>query len=143
MSRFGAQRRKAGRTRSSRRRQRRRRAVAPLTNPVHAESRQVSERHERLKQGRRQLEAFEASNRYESELKGTTLAMINYMLDMWCGDDRAADFDRWWPIVGQYARVLFSAELRGRGARRRLSKLLGRNQARPTRLCEQWLVGYG
>ncbi len=143
MSRAGAQRRPAGRVRTSRRRPYRRRLAAPVSDRPRPESDEAAERRSRLEQGRRRLEAFEASNRYESELKGTTLAMIGYMIEEWCGDEQAADFDRWWPIVGQYARVLFSGDLNGRGARKRLNRLLDRNQRQPTRLCERWLVGYG
>ncbi len=96
-------------------------------------------RRRRLVGVRRQLEAFEVANRYQSELKGTTLAMIAYMDEHWCRPERAADFDRWWRFVERYTAVLTSGELAGPGTFDRLESLLNENQQRPSDLQEQWL----
>ena len=52
------------------------------------------------------LELFATSSRYESEVKGTTLAMIRYMAEHWYGSDRAESFERWWKFVNRYAVAL-------------------------------------
>lgn len=78
------------------------------------------------------VEAFNTSNRYQVELKSLTLAMITYMQDQqWCEPRRQPDFDRWWHILGCYARALAAPEMAGPRARKVLAKLLDQNQNRP------------
>lgn len=113
---------------------RRRSTVRPWRRRAAAGARAAAVRRRRLARLRRQLEAFEASNRYQAELKGTTLALIAYMDDYWCEPERAADFERWWRVVRRYATVLASDPFTGRGARQRLQRLLNENQERPSDL---------
>ncbi len=95
---------------------------------------ETANRQRLLEDTRRRLAAFEARNRYQSQLKSTTMAMIRYLRQHWCEPEHAADFDRWWLIVERYTRVLLSGELQGTGTRRRLNRLLDRNQKKPSEL---------
>ena len=84
-----------------------------------------------MRRARRHLEAFEDSNRYQRELKGTTLALIRYLEEHWRTPGWRADFDSWWPVIERYAAALNHDGFTGRGARDRLWRLLDRNQDRP------------
>ena len=95
-------------------------------------NRSTAARRRRIQHARQQLEAFQPKNAYARQLQGTTLAMVRYMEEHWCGPGRAEDFERWWRVVKHYARVLASRQLEGKGARARLYRLLDKNQRRPT-----------
>lgn len=101
---------------------------------------EVAARHRRLTEAARYLETFEPSSHYESEVKGTTLAMIRYMAEYWCAPEEVENFDRWWQFVDRYLVALDSGTLVGRGARKRMDRLLDRNQIRPLDLNELWLI---
>ncbi len=103
----------------------------------------IDARRRRLAHARRHLEACEAGNRYQSELKGTAMAMIGYLEGRWRIPGWPAEFDRWWQILGRYAGVLASDQLAGPGARKRLKRVLDENQNRPSDLEDRWLTAYG
>lgn len=112
-------------------------AVAPrhtsgVARPRARLARETRHRRRRLEHARRLLEAFETSNRYQAELKGTALALISFMAKYWCGPEHATDFQRWWRVVARYTGVLVSRKLDGPGTRKRLNRLLNQNQSRPT-----------
>ncbi len=88
------------------------------------------------------LEAFASSSRYESEVKGTALAMIRYMAEHWCGPEHAEHFERWWTFVNRYAVALADGKLAGPGACTRKTRLLGKNQMPPSDLDELWLTSW-
>ncbi len=108
--------------------------TAASSEAVARRARFERERRRRLELARRKLEGFEPANRYQSKLQSTTLAMVRYMAEHWCGPDRVEDYDRWWLIVNRYARVLFSGTLQGPGTQARLKRLLDQNQKRPSDL---------
>ncbi len=128
---------------TSRRAAPRRRTSGHSSPPSKVATSDIAGRRRRLAHARRHFEAFEAANRYQSELEGTALAMISYLEDRWRVPGWPADFDRWWRILGRYARVLASGELAGPGARKRLERVLNENQQRPSNLQERWLNAYG
>ncbi len=97
-------------------------------------------RRRRLARARRYLEAFEPSSPCESEVKGTTLAMVVHMEAYWCPPEHAGDFARWWHFVERYGAALAAGTLVGRGQRTRMNKLLNENQMRPSRIDDSWLI---
>ncbi len=88
-------------------------------------------RRRHLRRARRTVAGLPLANRFQAELQGVTLAMIRYMRDHWCGPGHAYDFERWWCIVGYYARVLDSPELAGARNRELLDEILDQIQVQP------------
>ncbi len=91
-------------------------------------------RRTRVRRARRGIAAFPCANRHQAKLQTLALAMLGYMADHWCDPGHEYDFDRWWHIVVYYARVLVSPQLRGRGARKTLKKVLDQDQLHPGEL---------
>jgi hypothetical protein len=115
--------RNAGRNRN-RHWQPRRVVRRPLqTHEVHA-------RRRRLRLAREHIQSLETVNRYQRELKHTTLALVSYLEEHWRSPCWPADYDSWWPVIDRYTGELVSDRLKGRGAQRRLKRLLGENQPR-------------
>ena len=77
------------------------------------------------------MEALAAGNRYRRELKDTALALIRYLEEHWRTPGWRDDYDSWWPFIDRYAAALASDPFTGRGALKRLRKLLDRNQRPP------------
>ena len=73
---------------------------------------------------RRQVEAFEVSNRYQLELLGVLVTMLDYMEGLPCCVGQEREFERWWGHLNVYGRMLWSQEMAGKRARKVLKKLL-------------------
>ncbi len=96
--------------------------VDPATQALHEEARHNLHR---LQQARGEVGSFGIQNRYQRELRALVLSILNYLEEVHCHPGQAAEFDRWWHVVGEYGRVLVSPEMASRRARTVLGRLLG------------------
>ena len=97
-------------------------------------AREIAERRRRLRRACLRVQALPAGNRYRSELKNTALALIRYLDEHWRTPGWRDDYDSWWPFIDRYAAALASDSFTGRGAFKRLRKLLDRDQRSPADL---------
>ena len=74
---------------------------------------------------RAKVEAFKPVNRYQLELLGVLVTMLDYMEGLPCCVGQEQEFERWWGHLCVYARALRSEEMAGPRARKVLAKLLG------------------
>ncbi len=81
----------------------------------------------RVVRARRRVEAFAVRNRYQRELRGTILFILQMLEARHCRLGEEREFARWWSAVVVYRRVLASPALEGKGARELLEKVLDRN----------------